>query len=97
VTNIKEQFYSEIRENINDFVQYALESIKSNDQMKLSHKQLSALETVVRDVIVGALHSTFVSIDGGTALSDDGKALDLIVRKTGQPLTDGALHEEFMG
>ena len=108
---LEKQFYEEIKSDIKDFSGYVIERIKKEkgtensavkeeyekiQKLNLSDKDLESLKKIIEDAIIGAVHSLFVSIDGGTALSDEGKALDLIDRKTGKPVTEGALHENFM-
>lgn len=108
---LEEKFYKEVKSDIYDLANYAIERIKEEKsiehsavkedyekirKLNLSEDDLESLKKIVEDAIIGAVHSIFVSIDGGTALSDEGKALDLIDRKTGKPLTEGALHENFM-
>ncbi|MFA4873693.1 MAG: hypothetical protein WC659_07255 [Patescibacteria group bacterium] len=65
-------------------------------KINLSQKDIEAIRSVIHGICVGIVHSLFVSIDGGTALSDHGKALELIDKKINKSLTDGALHENFM-
>ena len=65
-------------------------------EANLSTDEVQAIKHLLGSVSQGVVHSLFVSIDGGTALSDEGKALELIDRKNGQPLTNGALHEDFI-
>lgn len=108
----EKNFYLEVKADINHFSQYAIQDIRGERQeikysdikesyekirkLNLSDDALKNLEEIIKDAITGAVHSIFVSIDGGTALSSEGKALDLIDRATGKPLTEGALHENFM-
>ena len=111
MNELEKKFYREIQSHIHDFSRYIIEEIEGKRsvehsqvrgeidrirQLHLSDENLLDLRKIIEDAIEGALHSTFVSIDGGTALSDDEKALELIDRKTGKPLTEGALHENFM-
>lgn len=65
-------------------------------QKEFTEVELKALKEIIREKIIEVIHSLFISIDGGTALSDSGKVLDLIDKKTNKPLTNGALHENFM-
>jgi hypothetical protein len=71
----------------------AFEILKS---AKLSEEHLQALRILFKEGSVGVIHSLFVLIDGGTALASEGKALELIDFKTGLPLTEAALHENFI-
>lgn len=111
MNKLEKQFYKEVKSDVYDFVNYVIERIKKEKSIEhsavreeyekirnlnLSDEDLKSLQKIIEDAIIGAIHSLFVSIDGGTALSDEGKALDLIDRKTGKPLTEGALHENFM-
>jgi len=113
--NIEKKFYLEVKDAIKKFSQYAIDGIKNKTdiefsdvkldyekirELNLSDKDLHSLQRIIEDSIIGTIHSIFVSIDGGTALSGEKgageKALELIDRQTGKPLTDGALHENFM-
>jgi len=112
MNDLEKNFYKEVQANINDFAQYAIDNIRGEREglelsdikddynrickLNLSETDLKSLEKIIKDAIMGAIHSTFVSIDGGTALSDKGKALDLVDYETGKSLADGALHESFM-
>lgn len=104
-------FYEEVRSAIEHFAKSTIDDIKGSEEIKhseiktelemfrklsLSNEALENLRKIIIDSSIGAVHSIFVSIDGGTALSNQGKALELINRKTGDPLTRGALHENFM-
>ena len=81
----------------NDYLWTSAEKeYKLLQKSKLSKEQIKAIKEIMSDVCITIVHSLFVSIDGGTALSGEGKALELIDRKTGKPLTVGALHENFM-
>lgn len=67
------------------------------EQLKnLNKEQKEALKKVLQHACVGVVHSLFVSVDGGTALSDNGKALDVVDFETQKSLTTGALHENFI-
>jgi DNA replication initiation complex subunit (GINS family) len=111
MTELEKNFYREVQSNIRDFAKYSIEEIEGKKEIEYSQVQdeinrirqigltkenLIDIRRVIEDAIEGAIHSIFVSIDGGTALSDNGKALELINRTTGKPLTEGALHENFM-
>jgi lysozyme family protein len=72
------------------------EAFKTLHGKNWSIEEVEAMKKIISNVVIGVVHSLFVSVDGGTALSNDGKALELIDRKTGKPLTEGALHENFM-
>mgnify|MGYP001564016802 CR=1 FL=1 len=85
-------FYAEVRSAVDTFTQEAVSRIKNVS----GGEDHGNLQKIIGEAIAGTLHSVFVSIDGGTALSDQGKALELIERKTGEPLTTGALHENFI-
>jgi hypothetical protein len=52
------------------------------------------LRAVLNECFRGILHSTLVTLDGGSDVSETG-TLQLIDADTQQPLTAGALHEEF--
>jgi hypothetical protein len=52
------------------------------------------LRVVLNECFRGILHSTLVTIEGGSESNEVG-TLQLIDAATGQPLTTGALHEEF--
>ena len=82
----------EISALANDSERHAFEILQSTE---LPTSQLEALRHIIAYAATGVVHSLFVSIDGGTTLSDDGRALELIELKTGQPLTEGALHDNF--
>ena len=71
------------------------EAYKRLRQSNLTQDQIEALKLVLFDISAGIIHSLFVTIDGGTELSSDGKALELVDRRSGKPLTDGALHENL--
>lgn len=58
--------------------------------------ELEDLRAVVGEALRGILHSTLASIDGATILTETGR-LDLVDADTKEPLTEGALHEEFFG
>ena len=60
-----------------------------------SAKDLEDLRAVLDECLRGLLHSTLVTIDGGTALSRYGGVV-LVDAATGEQLTTGALHEEFI-
>lgn len=111
MNDIEKSFYLEVRDAIRNFSQYTVDDMKGSKELEhsevkkeleeirklnLSDHDLENLKKVIEDAIKGAVHSIFVTLDGGTALSDKGKALELIDRKTGKPLTEGALHENFM-
>jgi hypothetical protein len=111
MNDLEKKFYLEVKDAIKHFAQYAIDDIKGAKdtelsavkkeleeirKLNLSDNDLKNLQKIVEDAIIGAVHSIFVSIDGGTALSDEGKALELTDKKTGEPLTTGALHENFM-
>lgn len=105
------KFYKEVQESIIDSAVGAVLKIADATEgeysdvkkayevlasLNLDEKSKQALQDVIRDSVETAVHSIFVSIDGGTALSDEGKALELVDLATGEPLTNGALHENFM-
>lgn len=79
-----------------DEAERRLSAYRRIGQLGLSEEQLKDLRTILKDAITSAVHSIFVTIDGGTALSTGGTALDLINVKTKESLTKGALHENFM-
>lgn len=62
---------------------------------KLSESDIEDLRVVLDECFRGLLHSTLVTIDGGSDASTFGN-LQLIDAATGQTLTDGALHEDFV-
>lgn len=111
ISPLEKKFYLELKETIDRWVNRCIKDIKSGYSVSsephitkayqtlhganLTGEELEALENVLKKVVSGFLHSMFVSIDGGTSLSDKGKALELIDLKTGKPLTEGALHENF--
>jgi len=65
-------------------------------ELKLSNETLLSLKKIIEKASVGVVHSLFATIDGDTALSNDGKALEVVDAKTGVPITQGALHENFI-
>lgn len=108
---LEKKFYKEVNEAIKNSTKFVVGGIKGFEdleitdvkdaylllqQLNLNEAYIEAIGKIVEDSIIGAVHTIFVSIDGGTALSDEGKALELIDRKSGKPLTEGALHENFM-
>jgi hypothetical protein len=112
MNDLEKEFYNEIKDALNDYVDSfgraasnknedlawssCEESYKLIQNSNLTPQQVNAIKEISKEICIGVLHSTFVSIDGGTALSNEGKALELVDRKTGKPLTEGALHENFM-
>jgi hypothetical protein len=111
MNEVEKKFYEEVRDAIKRFAQYTIDEIKGADdveyseakkeieeirKLNLSDKDLMNFQKIIEDSAKGAVHSIFVSIDGGTALSNNGKALEMIDRKTSKPLTEGALHENFL-
>ncbi len=64
-------------------------------EKNFSVEELQAIKLLFKEGSFGVVHSLFVSIDGGTAISNEGKALELVHQKTGVPLTTAALHENF--
>ncbi len=107
----EKKFYLEVKDAIQNFAQYTIDEIKGKGEidhsevkkelqeisrLNLSDFDLKNLQRIIEDSITGAVHSIFVSIDGGTGLSSEGKALELIDLKTGKSVTEGALHENFM-
>jgi hypothetical protein len=111
MNDLEKKFYLEVKDAIKHFAQYTIEDIKGSKdtefsavkkeleeirKLNLSDSDLGNLQKIIEDVISGTVHSIFVSIDGGTAISDEGKALELIDKKAGNPITQGALHENFM-
>lgn len=109
---LEKQFYLEIKNSLQNYIESFEKAIKNKNEdlmwsdyaaeyqilqnSNLSESQITALKNIIKEINIGVVHSLFVSIDGGTALSDEGRALDLIDIKTGKPLTEGALHENFM-
>lgn len=59
-----------------------------------SGSELEDLRSVLSEALRGILHSTLASIDGATILSSTGN-LELVDAETKEPLTEGALHEDF--
>ena len=57
-------------------------------------EDLKDLKATLIETADGVLHSTLVSIDGGSALASFGR-LELIDAGARSPLSDGALHEDF--
>jgi hypothetical protein len=57
-------------------------------------QELEDLRSLLSECCGGILHSTLVTLDGGSALADTGN-VKLIDEATGKELTEGALHEEF--
>jgi len=112
IKEIGAKFYLEILATIDIFVESMIndisqktdnqseldltEKVKVLQQKNLSELELAALKMMVKGKMTGVIHSLLVTIDGGTALSDSGQALELINRKTNQPLSAGALHENFI-
>lgn len=64
-------------------------------EKRFSKAELEDLSAVLDECFRGILHSTLVTIDGGTVASEVG-ALALVDADTGEPITRGALHEEFV-
>lgn len=111
MSDLERKFYQEILQAINIFVSGLTAKIKDKSadmastsfekdyeilqNANLNEEQFKALKKVVKEACIGTVHSLLVSIDGGTALSDHGKALEIINRETNKPLTEGALHENF--
>jgi hypothetical protein len=111
MSEIEKAFYLEVKEAIERFAEHSINEIKGIEsiehssvkseilrirELKLSETDLKSFRMVIQDSIIGAVHSIFVSIDGGTAISSNGRALQLVDAKTGVPITSGALHENFM-
>lgn len=112
MNDTEKKFYQETVKSIDRFTDILVNNIASGKvdplttesaaeydilhKKEFSREELAALKKVLREKIIDVVHSLLVSIDGGTALSDSGKALELIDTKENQPLTTGALHENFM-
>ena len=111
MNKVEKKFYNEVQSDIKDFARYTIEGVKNTRdiefsevkneilalrELNLSNSNLEVIKKIIENAIQGAVHSIFVSIDGGTALSDNGKAIELIDLKTGKSITEGALHENFM-
>lgn len=82
---VAENFFKEVESQINYWADICVKELKGKKSSK----------KVVKDSMRGLIHSVLVSIDGGTALSDKGKALELINFRTRLPICDYALHEAF--
>jgi hypothetical protein len=104
MSELEKAFYLEVKEAIERFAEHSINEIKGIEsiehssvkseilrirELKLSETDLKSFRMVIQD-------SIFVSIDGGTAISSNGRALQLVDAKTGVPITSGALHENFM-
>jgi hypothetical protein len=59
-----------------------------------TEEELGDLRRLSDECFRGILHSTLVTIDGGSALADVGN-LALVNATTGEVLSEGGLHEEF--
>jgi hypothetical protein len=70
-------------------------SIERLHQKISSQEDLNDLQKVLDESLRGILHSTLVTIDGGSSASEVGN-LALVDAATNEPLTTGALHEEFV-
>jgi len=108
---VEKKFYLEIKSAVDDYAEKTVaaieeasvntsaftygEEIEKLRGLTLSEEQKTSLKLILKGVGLGVIHSLFVSIDGGTVLSNEEKALELVNRKTGKPLTEGALHENF--
>ena len=69
-------------------------SIQRLHEKITSRDDLENLRKVLDECFRGILHSTLVTIDGGTSSGEIG-SLALVDADTNEPLTSGALHEEF--
>lgn len=70
-------------------------AIERLSQRAFSRAELEDLRSVLNECFRGLLHSTLVTIDGGTVASEVG-GLALVDADTNEPVTSGALHEEFV-
>lgn len=105
---LKEAFFKDLARHLTtwrDDVVHAIEEpstatwAESQPAIERLHRSCSNvnaedLREVLNECLRGLLHSTLVTIDGGTDISAAGR-LELIDGDTRQPLTTGALHEEF--
>ena len=70
-------------------------AIERLNRKSFSEAELEDLRTVLDECFRGILHSVLVTIDGGTSMSNVG-AMALVDADTNEPITVGALHEEFV-
>ena len=112
MNKLEQDFYNEINHTIEQFTKTVIHSISNKNSdlsfsnfedeykiiqnLNLNEKAISSLKNILNELSESLIHSVFVSIDGGSSLSDNGKALELIEYKTKKPLTELSLHEGFI-
>lgn len=110
VMSLKEAFFEDLARHLqvwrDDLVKAITDPAKANwaesqdaidrlAQRGFSQADIDDLRTLLDECFRGILHSTLVTIDGGTVMSEVG-TVALVDADTNIPLTTGALHEEFV-